>query len=409
MFPSLLLLASLLSSAFATTLHTSSRWILDENNNRVKFRCVNWAGHLETNIPEGLQHQPVDAIAAKIASLNFNCVRLTYSIDMALAQDVPVSESFALAVNASGAPADPLNALYTAAVQQNPFLSSATRIQTFANVIDSLNAHGVHVILDNHVSRAQWCCNLTDGNGWWDDAFGYSDLNSRWFNTTNWLAGLQAMATFAKGHDGVVGMSLRNEIRELPPQDLNNHDDWYSHVTEGANAVHGANPDLLIIIGGTLGATDISFLRDRPLDVSGWAGKVVWEYHVYSYSIGYDTGNCDIFTSEMGAAAGYLLMQNEAFTGPLWLSEFGVGWSGGPNNTAGLGSQDAAYLQCLVGYMESNDAEWSIWAIQGDYYVRDGTVSYNESYGVLNADWSDVRNSNFSSYLGGMWNATQGP
>ena len=87
------------------------------------------------------------------------------------------------------------------------------------------------------------------------------------------------MATFASGHDGVVGMSVRNEICELPPQDLNNHVDWYSHVTEGANAIHGANSNRLIIIGGILGATDISLLRSQPLDISSWAGKVVWEYH----------------------------------------------------------------------------------------------------------------------------------
>lgn len=76
-----LLLAPLVS---ATVLHTSSRWILDASNNRVKLRCVNWAGHMELSIPEGLQHQPVATIANWIGSNGFNCVRLTFNIDMAL-------------------------------------------------------------------------------------------------------------------------------------------------------------------------------------------------------------------------------------------------------------------------------------------------------------------------------------
>lgn len=216
------------------------------------------------------------------------------------------------------------------------------------------------------------------------------------------------MANFAKSHSNVIGMSLRNEIRGIPVlQDGPSHSDWYSHVTNGANAIHGANQDLLIVIGGTLGATDFRFERTNPLDISTWAGKVVWEYHVYSYSVGYSTGNCGVFTTEIGTAAGYLLTQGEAYTGPLWLSEFGVGWTGGANS--GLNDQDYAYLQCLAGYMEGNDADWSVWAVQGDYYVRDGTVSYDEGYGLLTSDWSDWRNPAWASLLGGMLNVTQGP
>src|SRR5690349_6441116 len=84
-------------------LHTSSRWILDANNIRVKFRCVNWAGHLEVNIPEGLNKQPIDSITTWIHQQGFNCVRLTYSIDHALNPNLLVSDSFSAAAAASGA------------------------------------------------------------------------------------------------------------------------------------------------------------------------------------------------------------------------------------------------------------------------------------------------------------------
>ncbi|KZP10882.1 glycoside hydrolase family 5 protein [Athelia psychrophila] len=401
-----LLLPAVFSSAVGP-LHTTDRWIVDSSQNRVKLRCTNWGGHLETNIPEGLQHQPVDSISSWIAENGFNCVRLTYSIDMALGPNVLVSDSFNQASAKTGAPNSSYEALYTSAVQQNPFISSATLLSTYSAVISSLATHNIAVILDNHVSKAIWCCNLTDGNGWFDDTTPYVASNQQYFNTANWLAGLSAMATYALGYPNVVGMSLRNEMRPLPIiQDIGNTD-WYSHVTEGAQTIHSAAPDLLIMIGGINGATDSAFLRDSPLDTSGWANRTVWEYHIYSYSVGYTTSDCSLFQTEMGAAAGFLLESNKAFTGPLWLSEFGVGMTGG-NNT-GLDDQDSAYLTCLVDYMESNDADWSVWALQGDYYVREGQTSSDESYGLLNGNWDAWRNPEFPGLLGKMWNVTQGP
>ncbi|KAL1967563.1 hypothetical protein VTN77DRAFT_3078 [Rasamsonia byssochlamydoides] len=393
-------------------LHTSSRWILDSNNQRVKLRCVNWAGHMEVNIPEGLHHQSIDTITSWIADNGFNCVRLTYSIDMALNSSVKVADSFVAAASPAGVNESAMMALYNQALANNPFLADATRLGVFAAVIDSLHSKGVSTILDNHVSRASWCCDLTDGNGWWDTAEGYNEWNSRYFNTSLWLDGLQAMASFATSHPGVVGMSIRNEMRAFPLlQDLNNHDDWYNYVEQGAKTVHAANPDVLVIIGGVDSATDLSYIADRPLDVSAWAGKHVWEFHAYSFTVTYPnpTETCEIAWGEYGYFVGYLLTQNETYTAPLLLSEFGVGMTGGPANNSGLSNTDYGYLQCLVQYMESNDAEWTVWAVQGSYYVRDSTVDYDEDYGLLTHDWSEWRNPAFPGMLGKMWNVTQGP
>ncbi|KAH8705248.1 cellulase family protein [Talaromyces proteolyticus] len=388
-------------------LHTSSRWILDSNNQRVKLRCVNWAGHMEAHVPEGLNKQSIDTIAGWIADNGFNCVRLTYSIDMALDPTQAVSDSFAAAGTEWGIESNMTDA-YNAAVVKNPFLSNASTVDVYSSIIDNLASKGVMTILDNHVSKASWCCNLTDGNGWWDTASGYNGWNSRFFNTSNWLAGLEAMATFALEHPGVVAMSIRNELRPTPLlQDLT-HDDWYNYVTQGALAVHKANPHVLIIIGGSQSATDMSFIRNRSLDFSQWARKHVWEFHSYSFTVTFPgNGDCTVANTEYGALDGFVLTQNQSYTAPLILSEFGVGLTGGPNS--GLSDKDNAYLQCLVKYMESNDAEWAVWAVQGSYYVRDGIVDYDESYGLLNHDWSDWRNGNFSGMLGQMWNVTQGP
>jgi endoglucanase len=264
-------------------------------------------------------------------------------------------------------------------------------------------------ILDNHVSKASWCCNLEDGNGWWRSAYGYNDANSRFFDTDAWLAGLQSMALWATRHPGVVALSVRNELREFLTQNLNNRDDWYDLVGKGARTLHAAHPDALIVVGGGMSATDLTHVRNRPLDVSAWRDKHVWEFHAYSFTVTFTDffDSCFYKKQAWGLFNGFVLQQGQAFTGPLILSEFGVGMTGGPRN--GLTDKEDSYLRCLVDYMSGNDADWAVWAIQGSYYVRDKKTDFDEYYGLLNHDWSDWRNPAFKGMLGKMWQQTQGP
>ncbi|KAM3512418.1 hypothetical protein MY11210_003908 [Beauveria gryllotalpidicola] len=400
----------------AVPLHSSSRWILDRDNQRVKLRCVSWAGHLEANLPEGLHKQPVSRLAGWIASAGFNCVRLTYSIDMALHPSLPVRDSFAAAAAATGADAAGLMALHDAAVDMNPFLANATVIDAFDAVQAALWDCGVVTILDNHVSRASWCCDLDDGNGWWADAPGYVAANSRFFDRDEWLRGLRAMAAWARDDDdgsrpGIVGMSLRNELRAHVTQMAAAAAVWRENMRGAAAAVHAANPDVLVIIGGLNGGTDLTPLRLRgqtTLDTAAWAGKNVWEAHAYSFTLTTpDVGSCRVRKVNYGLLFGFVLEQGKNSTGPLFLSEFGVGMTGGDKD--GLNDKDSRYLACLREYMEDNDADWSLWALQGTYYVRDGKVDAEETWGVLDHDWKDWRNPKFKGMLGKMPEMTQFP
>lgn len=139
-------------------LHTQSRWIMDSTGTRVKLRCINWSGHGEANIPEGLNKQSIATIAGYIADNGFNCVRLTYSIDHALDPLVSVQDSFTNAAAAAGVDVSAMDAAYAGVLAQNPDVANGTRQDVFAAVIKGLWDRNVMTVLDNHVSKASWCC-----------------------------------------------------------------------------------------------------------------------------------------------------------------------------------------------------------------------------------------------------------
>lgn len=411
--PAIVCLSSLVLPALALTaaslpLRSLSRWIVDPAGNRVKLRCVNWAGHLEVNIPEGLDKQPVDAIADWVAGQGFNCVRLTYAIDMALDQDVSIQDSFRRAARDADVSPDGMMERYEDARKRNPWVEGATRIDAFDRVQGALWDRGVVTILDNHVSKAKWCCGLDDGNGWWEEAPIYYPPNSEYFIAADWEKGLRAMAEFSLSRRGIVGMSLRNELRSNPIQMPFSPSYWYRYMPIGARAIHETNPDLLVIHGGINGGTDLTPLRLRDMDLGDWADKRVWEAHQYRFTVlTPNVGSCAGAQAQYGLWYGFVLKQGKSYTGPLWLSEFGVAMTGG--NHSGLSSSDYQFLACLRNYMEGNDADWALWALQGSYYVREGVIDSDEGYGALSKDWEDWRNPEFPALLGSMMNVTQGP
>lgn len=402
-FTPLLLFFLVAKVACAKILRTSGRWIVDaETGDRFKLRCATWAGHLETNIPEGLQHRPVANVARWVADHGFNCVRLTFSTDLALNPNQLVSESFAAATaKVNGATSEQLSTLLNMTRTHNDWLEASTTRGAFERVIAELAAVNVTVVLDNHVSRAGDCCNERDGNGWWSQVpdTGFEMVNSRYFNAYNWTLGLESMASWASSYPNIVGMSLRNELRAVEQQNRDNKP-WYTYITEGARAVREVNRNLLIVVGGTEFGTQLGFLWDQQLDRDVFEDKLVYEFHHYTHhALG---STCDTRKEDIGRRVGYLLVQDKPFTGPLFLSSFG--W---PQNNPVASQSD--YARCLAEYMVDNDAEWAYYALQGSYYLRQNVVDDDEPLGLLNHDWSDWRNAEFPQVLGRMFDMTQGP
>lgn len=110
---------------------TSERWITDASGSNVAYAGVNWPGHGETMVPEGLQHQSVSAIVDKIKSLGMNVIRLTYAIEMIDqiedngGDDIPIQTAFIDALGKENG-----TAVYEQVVANNPsFDSATTRLQ----------------------------------------------------------------------------------------------------------------------------------------------------------------------------------------------------------------------------------------------------------------------------------------
>lgn len=168
---------------FATFSHclplsTSSRWIIDdETSERVKLVCVNWAAHLQTMLPEGLDQQPINHIVRNISLMGFNCVRLTWATYMFTRySNLTVAQSFIK------------NGLHDAVsriAQKNPQLLGLSVVEAQRAVIEELGRHGVMSVLDNQVSKPMWCCGNDDGNGFWGD---------KYFQPKEWIKGLDIVA-----------------------------------------------------------------------------------------------------------------------------------------------------------------------------------------------------------------------
>ncbi|CAH8316892.1 unnamed protein product [Eruca vesicaria subsp. sativa] len=367
-------------------LSTKSRWIVDEKGQRVKLACVNWPAHLQPVVAEGLSKQPLDSISKKIVSMGFNCVRLTWPLDLmtndTLALKITVKQSFE-SLNLF----DDVLGIQT----HNPKILNLPIFNAYQEVVSNLGQNGLMVILDNHLTYPGWCCSDND----LDAFFGYPN-----FDPAVWAKGLSKMATLFRNVTNVIGMSLRNE-----PRGKRDYPDlWFRFMPKGAEAVHAANPKVLVILSGIDFDTNLSFLRDRFFNVS-FTDKLVFEQHWYSFSHEGNTwvkhnsnDNCAQISGRVTHSGGFLL--DRGF--PLILSEFGT-------DERGVDVNGNRYMNCLVAWAAEKDLDWAVWALTGDYYLRTGTKHMGETYGLLDASWKNVRNSTYLQKLSGIQQPLRGP
>nr|GMD99763.1 glycosyl hydrolase 5 family protein-like [Ipomoea batatas] len=326
-------------------------------------------------LPEGLDRRPLSQIATHVSTMGFNCVRLTWATYMFTRYaNMTVGQSF----GDLG-----LTEAISGLASNNPNLLSLNLVDARKAVVEEIGRHGIMMVLDNHVSKPMWCCGDHDGN---------SFFGSVYFDPDEWLQGLAIVANIFKDTPMVVGMSLRNELRGP----LQNVDVWYKYVEKGAKTINTANPNLLVIISGLSYDLDFRFLKQRPLKLKTMKKKVVYETHRYAFTEGQSKAwvagplnkVCHDITREMEEKEGFLVRGGN----PLFVSEFGI-------NQMGNSEADNRHLPCMLSYLADLDLDWSVWALQGSYYLRDRHHGPDETYGMFTANWTALRNPNFLSKL----------
>jgi endoglucanase len=364
----------------ALPLHTQSRFVVDAQGNRFRFSSVVWYGAESPDlVPYGLDHNTAGDIAKLIHQLGFNSVRLPWCNQMVESNPV----------------------VPDALLSSNPNLIGQTALEVFDAVIDALAAEGVLIILDNHRSKGEWCCDVAHGDGLW---------HTPEYPETSWIADWENLARRYRSQRLVVGADVRDAPRsqlaanapatctdcsDTCPCDVatwggaDPATDWASAAERAGNALHAINSDLLIIVEGIDSSRTVpAALRPITLNIPN---RVVYSPHDYPYTYnGVMTfASYADFKTTLDQEWGYLLNEGQPYTGPVW-TVFGASHDG----------TDATFWGYMRQYITEKDVEWAYWAVngtEGHGYTRD--FGAEESYGVLDVNWSGMSNATHVSAI----------
>ena len=359
----------------AFPLHTSGRFIVDSNGDRVRVNAAAWYGGESTDfVVAGLQAASLESIVQQIKSQDINTVRLPWSNQ--LYETNPVVGSYALTANSS--------------------LAGENALTIMDQVVGALTNAGIMVILDNHNSDAEWCCGTTDGN-------------SLWYNTTypetSWISDWQGMAQRYQSNPLVIGVDLRNEPRGPATWGGSSSTDWHAAAERGGNAVLGVNPNLLVFVEGVNYALDLSGVSSLPVQLNV-ANQVVYSAHDYGFDYSGLTGYSD-YVNRITPNWGYLVSGSNPQ--PLWIGEFGTCNSATTCVSSTNSGDNGYWFGFLTTYMQQYGVDWSYWAINGTQSTGSGrTYGAAEGYGILDSSWSGSALPALSSQLGAMIAASPG-
>ena len=329
-------------------LHTEGHQIVDAAGHPVRLTSVNWYGFDQKEfVAGGLDHAPLATIVREIQELGVNSVRLPWANETL--ERNPLVPDYA--------------------VKANPQFRGKHALDVMDAVIDALAQARIMVILDNHVSRADWCCSETDGNGLWYNAE---------YPESKWLADWETIVRRYKHQPWVIGADLRNELRSGaawggPDPKL----DWHAASERGGNAVLTANPKLLIMVESPEYSTNFTGFDKLPV-VLKVKQRVVYSPHAY-YQAEHAFANYDEMKQAYDARAGFLLHSEPAV--PLWVGEFGA------CQTLDCGA-DSDWFIMYIRYLKENRVAWSYWALNGTQSSGEGR-KYDtvETYGLLTPDY----------------------
>jgi endoglucanase len=370
-------------------LSTSGRYIIDARGRRIRLAGVNWYGaHEDDGVVPGLERTGRRALAARIASLGFNSVRLPFSLWMT-EQTSPVPDEY---------------------LGANPDLSGAAPMQVYDACVEALTGAGLIVIPNCHTLDPGWCCADDDEQGLW--------FNNRW-PAVRFFTAWQQMAARYKANPLVAGLDIMNEPRRArvgwrvraPTWGSRPKTDLAAMYTAAGNLIHEVSPEVLIICEGLDYAADLTGAARHPVRLER-PGKVVYSLHDYSWF--HPAGQPrQAYFDQMRVNGGYLLDEGIA---PLWIGEFG-------NDTRSLdnfgrsSSPRSAWWNNIEDWLTEHDVDWCWWPLNptqprgtvpvtGQHRSRWGDP---EPWGLLAPDWHGVANPGVLDILKQMIPPRAGP
>src|SRR5271163_5369036 len=332
-------------------LHTSGHDVLDSAGHKVRLTSVNWYGFDQREfVVGGLDHAPLSTIMQEIVDLGVNSVRLPWANETL--ERNPLVPDYA--------------------VKANPQFKGKHAMEVMDAVIHALAEAHIMVILDNHVSLADWCCSETDGNGLWYNAE---------YPETKWLADWQTIVRRYKNQLWVVGADLRNELRSGAACGGSDPKlDWHAAAERGGNAVLATNPRLLIMVESPEYSTNFTGFDKLPVHLKV-ADRLVYSPHAY-YQESHAFSSYDELKQAYDARAGFLLHMEPGV--PLWVGEFGA------CQTLDCGA-DSDWFVMYIRYIKENNLAWSYWPLNGTQSSGEGRkFDTVETYGLLSTDYQHI-------------------
>ena len=331
-------------------LRTAHHWIVDAKGNRVRLAGVNWYGADNTEFAVGgLTYRPLAGIAHTVKVMGFNSVRIPWSNE--LVETNPMVPDYAIAAN--------------------PALKGKRALEVLDLTVEALAREGVYTILDNHVSRADWCCYKSDGNALW---------HSPAYPEERWLADWQFMARRYKNQPAVIGADLRNELRFGATWGGDDPAfDWHAAAERGGDAILAENPNLLIFIEGIDYALNLSGFARLPVRLKV-PDRLVYSAHDYPSSHRGDRSYED-YAKAVQTKWAYLRKESDT---PLWIGEFGTCQEPRCVDSSDP-KEEGFWFRNFIRFLRETDLDWCYWPLNGTQLSgHTRRFGDREDYGVLN-------------------------
>lgn len=339
-------------TAIVPPLHTAGYNLVDAAGHALRLTSVNWYGFDEREyVAGGLDHAPLATIIGQIQRIGVNSVRLPWANETL--EKNPLVPDYAVAAN--------------------PQFKGKHAMDVMDAVIAALAEAHILVILDDHVSRADWCCSETDGNGLWYNAE---------YPEKAWLDDWQNIVDRYRAQPWVIGADLRNELRNGAAWGGSDPaKDWHAAAERGGKAVLSANSNLLVMVEGPEYSTNFAGFDKLPVHLP-IAHRLVYSPHAYNIAE-HTFKSYDELHRAYEARAGFLLHATPAV--PLWIGEFGTC----QDLHCGANSD---WFRLFIQLLQKNpELSWSYWPLNGTQ-SSGATRKYDmvEDYGLLSTDYTHI-------------------